>query len=81
MTEIIARAQNSGALRADITMADMAFLTWGTSRTVEATAEINPNAWRRHLALMLDGLRAEAASPLRQPPLRPEEVARALRHC
>ncbi|SEH01189.1 DNA-binding transcriptional regulator, AcrR family [Nonomuraea solani] len=81
MKQIIERARESGALRADCTLEDMAFVTWGTARTVEATAGIRPQAWRRHLALMLDGLRAPAAHPLPEPPLRPEELVDAMRAC
>jgi hypothetical protein len=34
-------------------------------------------AWRRLLGLLIDGLRAEAAHPLDEPPLTAEEIARA----
>ncbi|MFI0450146.1 TetR/AcrR family transcriptional regulator [Actinomadura sp. 6N118] len=81
MQQIIERARRSGALRDDVTLEDMAFVTWGTARTVEATAGIRPQAWRRHLALMLDGLRAPAAHPLPEPPLRPDELVNAMREC
>jgi AcrR family transcriptional regulator len=78
MSQIIERAHQAGALRPDVTLEDMAFVIWGTARTVEATAGIRPNAWRRHLALMLDGFRASAAHPLPEPPMRPEELARIM---
>lgn len=47
-------------------------------RIVEATATIAPNAWRRHLALVLDGLRASAAHPLPVPPITENQLMRAL---
>ncbi|MEW9554478.1 TetR/AcrR family transcriptional regulator [Nonomuraea sp. NPDC050783] len=81
MSRLIDRAHESGALREDVTLEDMAFVTWGTARTVEATSGVRPQAWRRHLALMLDGLRAEAAHPLPEPPLRPGELADLMRDC
>ncbi|MFG2001528.1 TetR/AcrR family transcriptional regulator [Spirillospora sp. NPDC048911] len=81
MKQIIERARESGALRDDVTLEDMAFVTWGTARTVEATAGSRPQAWRRHLALMLDGLRATAAHPLPEPPLSPDELATIMREC
>jgi hypothetical protein len=37
-----------------------------------------PDAWRRHLGLLLDGFRAERAHPLPQPPLSPRQVHRAM---
>jgi AcrR family transcriptional regulator len=81
MTEILARARDSGTLRADFVLEDMAFVTWAITRTIEATASVNPDAWRRHLAFILDGLRAPAAHPLPVPPLQAEEVARIMRDC
>jgi AcrR family transcriptional regulator len=78
MKQIVERARQGGALRADFTLEDMAFVTWGTARTVEATAGVRPEVWRRHLAMMLDGMRASAAHPLPEPPMRPEELARVM---
>lgn len=78
MNKVITRAQEAGALRADITIEDMAFVVWGHSRTVEATATVAPRLWRRHLALMFDAFRAEAAHPLPEPPLAPGEAHRTL---
>ncbi len=81
MTKIITRAQEVGALRPDFTIEDMAFVTWAITRTIEATSTVNDSAWRRHLALTLDGLRASAAHPLPVPPLAPAELARIMRDC
>jgi AcrR family transcriptional regulator len=81
MKQIIERAKQGGALRPDFTLEDMAFVTWGTARTVEATAGVRPEVWRRHLAMMLDGMRASAAHPLPEPPMRPDELARAMGAC
>lgn len=81
MQRIVTRAREAGALREDCTLEDMAFVTWGIARTVEATAAVRPQAWRRHLALMLDGFRASAAHPLPEPPLRPEELVGIMREC
>ncbi|MFI9511470.1 TetR/AcrR family transcriptional regulator [Nocardia sp. NPDC052566] len=79
MREIITRAQRSGALRADWVLEDIAFITWSHTRIVEATAQIAPEAWRRHLALVLDGLRASAAHPLPVPPITEDQLLDALR--
>lgn len=68
---LMQRAKEAGALRSDIALEDLAFVTWGISRTVEKTAAIAPQLWRRHLALLLDGFRAEGAHPLPEPPLPP----------
>jgi AcrR family transcriptional regulator len=76
---IVDRAQRSGQLRADFHEGDFAFVLWSTTTIIEATAATAPDAWRRHLAFMLDGLRAQAAHPLPSPPLGPDEVAKAMR--
>lgn len=76
VAELMARAQAAGQLRADLTPTDLAFVIWGHSRTVEAVGDIAPNAWRRHLALLLDGFRAQAAHPLPEPPLTAGQVHR-----
>jgi AcrR family transcriptional regulator len=74
---IVERAQAEGSLRPDVTAEDLAFIVWAHSRVSEATHAIDPEAWRRYLALTLDGLRASAAHPLPVPPLRPRQVLRA----
>ncbi|QFU88262.1 TetR/AcrR family transcriptional regulator [Amycolatopsis sp. YIM 10] len=79
MSELVARARREGALREDFTTEDLAFVTWSITRTIEATAAVNPELWRRHLAMICDGLRAEAAHPLPEPPLRPEQLAGIMR--
>jgi hypothetical protein len=42
---------------------------WSQSRINQATRDVAPRAWRRHLYLMLDGFRAERAHPLPEPPM------------
>ncbi|MER7005446.1 helix-turn-helix domain-containing protein [Dactylosporangium sp. NPDC000555] len=74
---IVERAQAEGSLRPDIAAEDVAFIVWAHSRVSEATYAVDPQAWRRYLALTLDGLRATAANPLPVPPLRPRQVLRA----
>jgi AcrR family transcriptional regulator len=81
MTEIVERAKRCGALRPDFVLADMAFVTWAITRTIEATADVDPQAWRRHLGFVLDGLRAQAAHPLPVPALTDDQVSRIMRSC
>ena len=73
LTRLLDRAKRAGDLRDDLALEDLAFVIWGISRTVEMTAGFAPRLWRRHLALLLDGFRAEGAHPLPEPPLRPEQ--------
>ena len=76
----VERAQAEGSLRPDVTAEDLAFVVWAHSRISEATHAIDPNAWRRYLALTLDGFRASAAHRLPAPPLRPRQLLRAQLH-
>jgi AcrR family transcriptional regulator len=76
---IVDRAQQAGQLRADFHDGDLAFVLWSTTTVIDATASTSPEAWRRYLAFLLDGLRASAAHPLPGPPLSQDEVADAMR--
>ena len=67
--QLLARAQEQGALRPDIVYEDISVLLWTTGRVVDATRDVEPRFWQRYLALTVDGLRAESATPLPQPPL------------
>ena len=77
LRRLIERAQVQGALRDDFTLEDMPLVFWTGGRVIEATAAVAPEFWRRHLGLLLDGLRAEAATPLQHPPLTPAQLNRA----
>ena len=66
---IVARAKVAGVLRADVEPSDLVLLMWGIAATADATRDAAPDAWRRHLALLLDGLRPGAAHPLPVPPV------------
>jgi AcrR family transcriptional regulator len=79
VSTIIERAQRSGQLRSDFEDGDFAFVLWSTTTIIDATAATAPDAWRRHLAFLLDGLRAGAAHPLPGRSLDPDEVAKSMR--
>jgi AcrR family transcriptional regulator len=65
---LVVRGQEQGTLRADLAPADVQVLLWELGRVVETTATCGTELWRRYLALMLDGLRADAARTLPHPP-------------
>src|SRR5581483_3161144 len=75
---LVRRAQEQGALRPDVTPEDVPLVFWGASRVVERAGAVAPELWRRYLRLVLDGLRAEAATPLPHPPLSRAQLRRAL---
>jgi len=70
----VERAREQGSIREDVTVADVSLALWSFAPILEATAAIAPDAWRRHLRILLDGLRPEGATaqsvrPLSQPQL------------
>ncbi|WP_405493389.1 TetR/AcrR family transcriptional regulator [Streptomyces sp. NBC_00096] len=59
MTLLVGRSQQDGAMRADVTIEDVLLSLATLGRTVPSlAAAAPPHAWRRQLALFLDGLRA-----------------------
>ncbi|MEZ0106712.1 AcrR family transcriptional regulator [Catenulispora sp. EB89] len=59
--EMIDRAKIEGDLRPDVVATDVGVLLISAVGVVDFTAPADPEVWRRHLAVMLDGLRARAA--------------------
>jgi AcrR family transcriptional regulator len=76
---MIERAQEQGTLRADFAPEDLPLVFWTADRVIEATAAVAPDYWRRYLGLLLDGLRAEAATPLPRRPLTQAQLTKAAR--
>jgi AcrR family transcriptional regulator len=74
--ELITRAQAQGSLRPDFTPEDVPLLFWSSGRVVQMTSDDVPELWRRYLGLLLDGLRASAATPLAHPPLTKDQLER-----
>jgi AcrR family transcriptional regulator len=56
----IADAQRSGSLRRDFDPRDLVALLTSNAAIVKATRQADPEAWRRHLAFFLDGIRTAA---------------------
>lgn len=55
--ELLADAQAHGQIRADVTPADVAVVMWSLRGVIETTRAVAPDAWRRHLEIILAGLR------------------------
>lgn len=75
---VLVRAQETGAVRPDVTSADLVMLLLAISRIAEATAPVAPGTWRRHLHVVLDGFRATGVSELPGPALDDEQLYRAM---
>ena len=61
---LLDRAQSQGAVRSDIELTDVLFILHSLQRMIPAAASVAPDAWRRPLAIALDGLRPRGRSPL-----------------
>ncbi len=79
LVELVSRAQLQGALRLDFSADDLPLLLWGGDGVIDCASNVSPEIWRRYLGLVLDGLRADAATPLQHPPLSRAQVGRAQR--
>ena len=75
---LIERAQEEGSLRPDIVAEDLALMFMANAGVIEVTWGAAPDAWRRFVAIFLDGLRSGATAPL-PPPLSPRQTMRAMR--
>ena len=77
---LVARAHAAGALRADVAPSDLALIQFMLAALVDYTHDVEPEAWRRMLVLVLDGLRArrDGATPLPQAPLDEAQLDRAM---
>ncbi|MFE2704484.1 TetR/AcrR family transcriptional regulator [Streptomyces mirabilis] len=78
VAQIFRNAQEQGVLRDDVTPEDIAFVIWSQVGIIQATHTVAPNAWRRHLHLLLDAFRAECAHELPEPALTPQQFAQTL---
>jgi AcrR family transcriptional regulator len=78
VAELVGRAQASGDLRDDVEVTDIPILQFLLSGAADLTGRAGRDVWRRYLAIVLDGLRAPAASPLPRPALSQAQFQRAL---
>ena len=77
--ELVHRAHASGQLRADVTVEDFPLVQIMVGAVMENASTVDPQLWRRALALVLDGYRADAR-PERLPgsAASPEQIERIL---
>src|SRR3954454_12952742 len=61
MTTLVERAKASGDLRPDIMLDDIPMLMCGMGAATRKSHQC-PGAWRRHMTIIIDGLRASSAS-------------------
>jgi AcrR family transcriptional regulator len=78
--QLLRRAQEAGAVRADLAAFDVPLLHTAVGLIADRTRDVAPDYWERMVTIVLDGLRAErrSATPMTAPPLSPEQFAAAL---
>ena len=79
---LLTRAKEAGALRPDVDVTDLAMMQF-TLHSVGALAQdVQPEIWRRQLAIFLDGLRADAPGRVNSPlPVEPVSEAQFEEMC
>jgi AcrR family transcriptional regulator len=70
---LLADAKRHRRVRQDLTSTDLTIVLWSTCGVIETTRSVAPDAWRRHLDLLLAGMRP-SAEDLSHQPLSPAEV-------
>jgi AcrR family transcriptional regulator len=74
---LLADAQEHGRIRRDITNTDLTIAFFGIRGVLEATRAEAPDAWRRHLELLIAGLRP-GGDALQHPPVSQARIDRLL---
>jgi AcrR family transcriptional regulator len=75
---LLTRAQADGHVRDDLGPTDVPVIEFMLSSVAEYTRPVRPEIWRRYLALVLDALRPDGASPLPEAPLTPDEMVEVI---
>ena len=78
IAEVIARGQHASVLRADLTPEDLPVISFAIAGILETTRDDVPDAWRRHVALLLDGCRVDGRRSPLPPPAPPRALHRAM---
>lgn len=68
MTALLADAQRHGRVRPDLAPPDLFALLWSLRGVIQTSHVVDPDAWRRHLEILLIGI-APSPTPLCHPPL------------
>jgi AcrR family transcriptional regulator len=79
LDRVLRLAQSQGSVRADVDLEDLGLLLESVKPVFAVSARVAPDLWRRHLVLLLDALRAGAASPLPPRLSDPDQRARLAR--
>ena len=76
VSELVRRAQDSGALRSDIGVGDIPLIPMMVGAVINGADDVSPGLLRRILAVVVDGL--SAYTPAASPPAEPSASAAVL---
>jgi AcrR family transcriptional regulator len=71
VADMLAADQEAGTIRTDLTLQDAAAVLLTITMLVDASREQGAAIWRRHVDVVLDGLRPTGAGELEAPPVAP----------
>jgi AcrR family transcriptional regulator len=79
-TELVARAQHAGSLRADLDPLDLPLIDLMVSAVAEMSREVSPELWQRALTIIIDGLATtrQTPTPLPGAPLDRDQLTAAV---
>ena len=81
VTKLVERAQQAGALRPDFNATDVPLIAFMLASAAEYAGQVQPDIWRRYLALIIDALRPsrDGVSELPVPALTAREMEQSIR--
>lgn len=64
---LLSNAQRCATIRPDVSATDVTVIFWAVRGIIETTQDVAPDAWRRHLEIVIDGLRPAGRGLVTQP--------------
>jgi AcrR family transcriptional regulator len=81
VVSLLERAQRAGVLRADLAVSDLMLLQHAIGEVADYSRDAAPEAWRRTLVIVLDGMRPDRrrTTPMPVPALDDEQISCSMR--
>jgi AcrR family transcriptional regulator len=77
--QLLKEAKDHGRIRQDVTNTDLTVISWSIRGILETSGDLAPDAWQRHLELLIAGMRP-TGSTLTQSPISQSRIDRILTH-
>ena len=79
--QVLERAKDAGVVRGDIELTDIPMIQLAIGTIAESSRDIAPDAWRRMMTIVIDGLRAERARSELEPAALDQDQANDVMAC